>query len=234
MGELRRRRAYETAVALPERPAAFASPKSEAAILELQRSAGNAAVAVAHDVAKGTIELAYDFLWTLRDVVPFEYWMPLISSLRAASMQVDTIQANIATELALAESRRLRAETERIKEERLAIEAETARIRDHKAGHPGSRPAERVQVLGEIAGGLNDDVELTDRVFLARHPERQGNPLRPEDPADAELIAEWRTIRRTVVARVQGSELAKVIRLAGSGSSAVAESDKKAAVAGAG
>ena len=231
---MRRRKAPDVAVVQLTRSAAVPSPRPEAAILQLQRSAGNAAVAVAHDVAKGTIELAYDFLWTLRDTIPFEYWMPLIGSVRAASFQVDTIQANIETELALAEARRLHAEAEAIKEERLAIEADTARIRDHKAGHPGSRPAERVQVLGEIAGGLSDDVELTDRVFLARHPERLGSPLRPEDPADAELIAEWRTIRRTVVAQVLGSELGKLVRLAGSGSATTAGMEKKGTPAGAG
>jgi hypothetical protein len=224
VGDLRRRKAHDSAVVVrPERASpAAAAPPSEAAILELQRSAGNAAVNVAHQVAKGTIELAYDALWGMRDILPFEYWMPMISSVRAASYQVDTIKANINTELALAESRRLQAETEAIKAETAAIQAETARKQDHKAGHPGSRPGERLQVLGQIAGGLSDDVELTDRVFLARHPERQADPLRPEDPGDAELINEWRTIRRTVVAQVLGSELAKVIRLAGVGSATVA------------
>jgi hypothetical protein len=48
--------------------------------------------------------------------------------------------------------------------------------------------------------GFTDDVELTDVLFKARHPELGGRALDPSDPADRSLIREWRAIRSGIVA----------------------------------
>jgi hypothetical protein len=37
-------------------------------------------------------------------------------------------------------------------------------------------------------------IEVTEKEFLARHPERKRKPLDPKDPGDAELIEEWKAI----------------------------------------
>jgi hypothetical protein len=49
-----------------------------------------------------------------------------------------------------------------------------------------------------IAGGVRDENRLTDMVFHARHPERQGRPLQP---TESQLIQEWMDVRDRLVRR---------------------------------
>jgi hypothetical protein len=51
-------------------------------------------------------------------------------------------------------------------------------------------------VLAAIASGERDEQALTNRVFFARHPELGGRKLRPDETS---LVAEWLSIRDTVV-----------------------------------
>jgi hypothetical protein len=47
-----------------------------------------------------------------------------------------------------------------------------------------------------IAGGVRDENRLTDMVFHARHPERQGRPLQPHE---RQFIQEWLDVRDRLV-----------------------------------
>jgi len=174
-------------------------------ILALQRDAGNAAVTAAFGVARQVVLMASDLVDGTEAVLGFDAWYALKSRLVYALWEVGTLEINVNTALIEAEVARLRAEV-------AAMREENDRTADHTAGHPGTRPTERLRVLAELTRGINDEVELTDRVFLARHPEREADPLRPGDPADAGLISEWRRIRRQVVAPVLASELGKIAR----------------------
>lgn len=58
---------------------------------------------------------------------------------------------------------------------------------------------EQSRVRQAIAAGTSDVNALTNLVFFARHPERNGRGLSPSEPGFAALGAEWTTIRDTVV-----------------------------------
>ncbi|MGH2741471.1 MAG: YcbK family protein [Thermoleophilaceae bacterium] len=58
---------------------------------------------------------------------------------------------------------------------------------------------EQSTVRQAIAGGNSDINKLTNLVFFARHPERNGRGLSPSEPGFATLGAEWATIRDTIV-----------------------------------
>ncbi|MGH4012254.1 MAG: hypothetical protein ACRDTH_29515 [Pseudonocardiaceae bacterium] len=58
---------------------------------------------------------------------------------------------------------------------------------------------EQSTVRQAIAGGNSDLNKLTNLVFFARHPERNGRGLSPSEPGIAALGAEWTTIRDTIV-----------------------------------
>lgn len=58
---------------------------------------------------------------------------------------------------------------------------------------------EQSTVRQAIAGGTSDVNKLTNLVFFARHPERNGRGLSLSEPGIAALGAEWTTIRDTIV-----------------------------------
>jgi uncharacterized protein YcbK (DUF882 family) len=58
---------------------------------------------------------------------------------------------------------------------------------------------EQSSVRQAIASGTSDLNTLTNLVFFARHPERNGRGLSPTEPAFAALSTEWTSIRDTVV-----------------------------------
>ena len=62
------------------------------------------------------------------------------------------------------------------------------------------RPFVQVQ----IAAGLRDRDDLTNLVFFARHPQREGRPLRRDEPDFGPLSREWLQIRDAVVAPALG------------------------------
>lgn len=77
-----------------------------------------------------------------------------------------------------------------------------------------STDAERKIVEAAYKAGERSDVELTDIVFGKRHPALQGGKIPESD--GGRLAAEWRTIRRKVVAPVlrelaQGSAPARIV-----------------------
>ena len=55
-----------------------------------------------------------------------------------------------------------------------------------------------------VAGGLRDRNQLANLVFFARHPERQGRKLLPDEPDYRSLSREWLQIRDTIVDPVLG------------------------------
>ena len=55
-----------------------------------------------------------------------------------------------------------------------------------------------------IAGGLRDRDHLTNLVFFARHPRREGRPLRRDEPDFGPLSREWLQIRDAVVVPALG------------------------------
>ena len=59
-----------------------------------------------------------------------------------------------------------------------------------------SYATERPLVLGQIIAGVRDPNALTDRVFFARHPERNGMRLAPHETA---LRHEWMSILQRLV-----------------------------------
>lgn len=74
----------------------------------------------------------------------------------------------------------------------------------HLGADPVSLPLahespEQSTVRQAIAGGTSDVNKLTNLVFFARHPERNGRGLSPSEPGIAALGAEWTTIRDTIV-----------------------------------
>ena len=56
-----------------------------------------------------------------------------------------------------------------------------------------------------MAGGVRDPNKLTNLVFFARHPERQGRKLTPDERDFASLSVEWRRIRDAIVGPVAGT-----------------------------
>jgi hypothetical protein len=61
----------------------------------------------------------------------------------------------------------------------------------------GRRESEAIQLAR--AAGFRDENTLTDLVFFGRHPERDGAPLRRDEPAYAALATEWLAIRDRLV-----------------------------------
>jgi subtilisin family serine protease len=62
----------------------------------------------------------------------------------------------------------------------------------------------RPLVQVSIAGGLRDRDHLTNLVFFARHPQREGRPLRRDEPDFGLLSREWLQIRDAVVVPALG------------------------------
>jgi Uncharacterized protein conserved in bacteria (DUF2272)/Penicillin-insensitive murein endopeptidase len=77
------------------------------------------------------------------------------------------------------------------------VEQEVEWEHDDRGGTTPSAPDQIVRLA--IAGGLRDENKLTNLVFFARHPERQGRKLSPDEPGFAALGVEWRRIRDTIV-----------------------------------
>lgn len=182
-----------------------------ARILELQRDAGNGAVAAAFTAVRAVRNQLTAAMFALEPLMPFDAWFAITSRLVYAGHDLEMLEKNLETARIERETAALLRDVERTKAEMARLREETARLRDHAAGHPGRRAAERIQTLGSIATGVTDEVELTDRVFLERHPEREARPLDPDDPADRTLVREWVAIRHTIVAPVLGSELAGLL-----------------------
>ena len=175
----------------------------QANVLALQRLAGNAAVDFASQAARN-ITLALDALVEHAEGL---LGRDLTVHLRLALLGLTSDIANYTTMLDVA---LITAETEQ-------MQADTERLNlhtDHVLGHPGFRAGERLRVLSEIAGGVTGDIALTDIVFFERHPERRDRPLAPGDPADRDLIDEWRTIRTSLVGQVLNSQLGRAVRVA--------------------
>lgn len=64
---------------------------------------------------------------------------------------------------------------------------------------PSERSTWQPLVLLATAGGIRDRNRLTNLVFFARHPERQGAKLSPDEPGYEALSKEWLQIRNTIV-----------------------------------
>ena len=58
---------------------------------------------------------------------------------------------------------------------------------------------DKTVVAGQIGRGIRDENQLTDMVFFARHPERNGRRL---DARETALIAEWTGIRDQIVRQI--------------------------------
>jgi hypothetical protein len=58
---------------------------------------------------------------------------------------------------------------------------------------------ERTAIRRAMQAGFRDENTLTDLVFFARHPQRQGAPLRSGEPAFNALASEWLSIRDRLV-----------------------------------
>lgn len=61
-----------------------------------------------------------------------------------------------------------------------------------------------------VRWGLHDENKLTNLIFLARHPERQGRALRRDEPRFAQLSREWLDIRAQMVRPALNSGAASV------------------------
>lgn len=192
------------------RPAPRPAPTSQLAsnatdrLIALQREAGNSALSIGFDVAQQAVMLVDDMVESAKGLLPFDTWFNLRMALLGAVSDIGTAEV-------LAETVLIEARTAQIKAEAAAIHEETTRIIDHRDGHPGDRQFERLMVLASLAGGQSSDVELTDIVFLARHPERRQAPLEPGKPEDAALIREWVNVRTSLVRSVMSSALGKAV-----------------------
>jgi hypothetical protein len=212
MGDLRRMaHAHPEGAPRAARAALAGLRPDHVRVLELQRDAGNGAVAAAFAAVRAVRSQLTAAMFALEPLMPFDSWYAITSRLVDAGHLLGMLETNLDTARLERETEALRRDVERAKAETGRLRAETARLVDHREGHPGRRAAERILALGAIATGVTDEVELTDRVFLERHPEREARPLDPEDAADRPLIREWVTIRRTIVAPVLGSELAVLL-----------------------
>jgi len=141
----------------------------------------------------------------------FDTWFALEERLVLLQADLSTMEDEVLAALAQAETARLLAEVEQLKAETAQIAAANDRLADHKNGHPGTRPAERIHVLAELTIGQGGENELTDTILFDRHPERQGTKLDPKDPKDADLVQEWLSIRNTIVRPVRASALGKLL-----------------------
>jgi hypothetical protein len=193
----------------PLRPAAAAVPKTQSheRVLELQRDAGNKAVAeglgvardIVHDI-NGITEALYSF-----GFLPVDLWFDVAFKLHNAWDVLDLAKTNF-------EIAAINADTERLKQEVAEMQAANDREADHVHGHPGSRGQEKAIVLAFIAGGRTSDIDMTDDIFFIRHPERNGQKLDPSKASDGPFITEWVKIRTAVVRPTLGSQLGKLLR----------------------
>ena len=130
-------------------------------MFDLQRAAGNAAVAATvdatQDIMFGLSNLLENFEGILgSDLFSVRLW------LSTTAMSVRTLEIRVDTAL-------IEMETERLTQEIAQTKAETDRMVDHNNGHPvpavggNGRP-------GSAAGGRLGDIDLTDEVFLHAPP----------------------------------------------------------------
>jgi hypothetical protein len=174
-------------------------------VLELQRDAGNTAVAtglgVAGDVVMGIAGLTQQ----LSGVIPFDVWFHMQSAILDLMTNLDLASSAF-------ETAAIKADTEQLKREVAETQAATDRLVDHNQGHPGPRGLEKLVVLAYLVHGTTNDKELTDEVFFSRHPERRENLLDPKKPEDATLVSEWVQIRSTIVKPTLASRLGQSLR----------------------
>lgn len=213
MGQGREHAVLRADVVPTPRPALASQRASNATdrLLALQRAAGNSALSIGFDIAQRAVMMLDDIVESARGLMPFDTWFHLRLALLGAVSDIGTAEV-------LAETALIEARTAQIKAEAAAIHEETTRIIDHRDGHPGDRQFERLMVLASLAGGQTSDVELTDIVFLARHPERRAAPLEPGKADDAPLIKEWVNLRTGLVRSVISSALGKAVLVSKGGS----------------
>jgi hypothetical protein len=175
-------------------------------MLELQRDAGNRAIAAGLGIARdivynvnGITKVMYEF-----GFMKFDAWFEVSMALHNAFADLDVAKTNFETEA-------IKADTEQLMKEVAEMRAANDRQADHVQGHPGSRGHEKAMALAFIAGGMND-IDITDEIFFMRHPERNGQKLDPAKPADSPFISEWVKIRTSVVRPTLGSQLGKLLR----------------------
>jgi hypothetical protein len=175
------------------------------AVFDLQRAAGNAAVATAVDATQDLMFGLSNLLENFEGIFGWDRIFPVRLWLSTTAVSVRTLGIRIDTAL-------IEMETERLTQEIAQAKAQTDRMVDHNNGHPGPRPWEEMIVLGAMLAGVSGDIDLTDEVFFTRHPERRDKKLDPKDPADQGLISEWVGLRQGVVRRATAGALGQLIK----------------------
>jgi hypothetical protein len=222
-------RAAKQASAAPRSPT-VAAPRAgqpHGRLLELQRDAGNKAVAAGLGVARDIVSDINHITTVLYEFgfLPVDLWFDVAMSLHNAWDVLDIAKTNF-------EIAAINADTARLAQEVAEMRAAVDRESDHTQGHPGSRGHEKAIVLAFIASGKTDDIDMTDEIFFMRHPERSGQKLDPAKPADSAYITEWVKIRTAVVRPTLGSQLGKLLRAGvpkGSGESTAKAAQPEAA-----